>query len=191
MFDKAFLRKEYQLLLSSLSEAVYPRSCEIICKQLVTDNMLRYMTDICSFYPAKLEVDIRPFLQFSLEQEKNLYFPRYDGDKYVFAKVDSIHDFVPGKYNMMEPKSDCPSIALDEMQSLAHAWLIPGIVFDKLGHRIGHGNGYYDQFLEEVKGVKIGISLEQQISQDPIKTDPHDISLDSLVTQTHSYSFMS
>lgn len=68
--------------------------------------------------------------------------------------------------------------------------LVPLLAFDKLGHRVGYGKGYYDRFLNELKpgALKIGLSLF-----DPIESIDDvwegDIPLSSCVTPDKVYTF--
>lgn len=61
--------------------------------------------------------------------------------------------------------------------------LVPGIVFDKEGHRIGYGFGYYDKFLRKVpKAIKIGLAFDFQVV-DKIPREIHDVPVDFIVTE--------
>lgn len=62
--------------------------------------------------------------------------------------------------------------------------IVPGIVFDKKGYRIGYGHGYYDRFLKTLKkGVKkIGLAFELQVV-DEIPEEEHDVPVDIVVTE--------
>lgn len=61
--------------------------------------------------------------------------------------------------------------------------LLPLLAFDKSGHRVGYGKGFYDRFLADCRPdvQKIGLSLEPQVEQiaDP---NPFDVPLDAVVT---------
>jgi 5-formyltetrahydrofolate cyclo-ligase len=60
--------------------------------------------------------------------------------------------------------------------------LIPLLAFDKVGHRVGYGKGFYDRFLADCRPdvQKIGLSLEPPIESitDP---NPFDVPLDAVV----------
>lgn len=60
--------------------------------------------------------------------------------------------------------------------------LVPGVAFDPNGNRLGRGGGYFDQYLKEVKGIKIGIAYEKQIV-DSVPIEEHDIPMDYLITE--------
>jgi 5-formyltetrahydrofolate cyclo-ligase len=57
--------------------------------------------------------------------------------------------------------------------------IVPGIVFDKRGHRIGYGKGFYDALLKQSKAKKIGLAFDFQIVE-KISEDDWDIKLDKV-----------
>jgi 5-formyltetrahydrofolate cyclo-ligase len=66
--------------------------------------------------------------------------------------------------------------------------LVPGVVFDKRGYRIGHGQGYYDRFLGQYHAnlISIGLSFDVQVI-DEIPVSMHDMPVDYIVTETQVY----
>ena len=60
--------------------------------------------------------------------------------------------------------------------------LVPLLAFDKAGHRVGYGKGFYDRFLAEARPdvLKVGLSLEPPVAH---ITDPNafDVPLDAVV----------
>lgn len=70
--------------------------------------------------------------------------------------------------------------------------IIPLIVFDRSGHRVGYGKGYYDKFLSECRPdcIKVGLSLAPPLDEIPF-VESHDIPLDYCITPLGTYSFKS
>lgn len=66
------------------------------------------------------------------------------------------------------------------------AILVPGMGFDSLGGRLGRGKGYFDKFLENYKGLKVGICYQEQILE-KVPMDKHDIKMDIVLTDKHIY----
>ncbi len=60
--------------------------------------------------------------------------------------------------------------------------IVPGIVFDIKGYRVGHGLGYYDKFLKKTNAKKIGLAFEFQVVSE-ISYEEHDIKMDKIVTE--------
>lgn len=65
--------------------------------------------------------------------------------------------------------------------------IIPGIVYDKKGYRIGYGGGYYDRYLSSFKGTKVGVAYTDFIAN----SVPHgrfDLAVDVLITERGIYA---
>ena len=61
--------------------------------------------------------------------------------------------------------------------------LVPLLVFDRTGNRIGYGGGYYDRLLVDLpeRVVKVGLSLAGPVDL-LSTTETHDIALDACIT---------
>lgn len=66
--------------------------------------------------------------------------------------------------------------------------IVPLVAFDERCNRLGFGGGWYDRFLAmQPQAQTIGLAYELQ--QAPLlPTEPHDIALDHVVTQTRTFS---
>ncbi len=88
-------------------------------------------------------------------------------------------------YNIPEPTDgiEVPSHKIDVV-------FVPLLAFDKKGHRVGYGKGFYDKFLSECKPdvIKIGLSF---FDPEELITDVFegDVKLDYCVTPNEVHSF--
>ncbi len=69
---------------------------------------------------------------------------------------------------------------------IPHICLIPGLAFSKKGERLGRGKGYYDRYLENFSGLKIGVAYKEQLEEE-VPSDDHDQLLDGVVTDEGFY----
>ncbi len=89
------------------------------------------------------------------------------------------------EYNIPEPIDgiEIPSNKIDVV-------FVPLLAFDKIGHRVGYGKGFYDNFLKECKSdtIKVGLSF---FNVEPIIADvfENDMRLDYCVTPNLIYTF--
>ena len=60
--------------------------------------------------------------------------------------------------------------------------IIPAIVYDKEGFRIGYGKGFYDRYLPSFSGTKIGLAYNDFII-DKVPRGKYDLSADVLITE--------
>jgi 5-formyltetrahydrofolate cyclo-ligase len=67
--------------------------------------------------------------------------------------------------------------------SIIEVAVIPGTVFDRNGHRLGYGMGFYDRFLVRApKAIRIGLAFSGQVVE-RLPTQAHDIHMDIIVTE--------
>jgi 5-formyltetrahydrofolate cyclo-ligase len=61
--------------------------------------------------------------------------------------------------------------------------LVPLLAFDKAGHRVGYGKGFYDRFLADCRPdvLKIGLSLEEPPVERITDSNEYDVPLDAVV----------
>lgn len=85
---------------------------------------------------------------------------------------------VENPWGIPEPK-DAQIIHADEVDVV----LLPLLAFDRAGHRVGYGKGFYDRFLADCRPdvLKIGLSLEPPVER---IADPNafDVPLDYAIT---------
>ena len=96
-----------------------------------------------------------------------------------------MRQFVPGRFGIPEPEGGSP-VSLSELDLM----VVPGVGFDLHGHRLGYGRGYYDRVLagESRRPTLVGLCFEQQVV-DRLPRDPHDVCVDLLITEQHSWRF--
>ncbi len=64
--------------------------------------------------------------------------------------------------------------------------IVPGISFDRHGHRIGYGAGYYDRFLANLRALRVGLCYDALLCE-KIPSQDHDIDMDLVITETTTY----
>jgi 5-formyltetrahydrofolate cyclo-ligase len=62
--------------------------------------------------------------------------------------------------------------------------LVPGVAFDRQGHRLGYGKGFYDRALADFKGLKVGVAFSVQMTIEVLPHDDQDVAMDLIVTDT-------
>ena len=94
----------------------------------------------------------------------------------VFAFGDEL---ASGQWGIREPKPDAPEVTPDIL-------LVPLLAFDRNGHRIGYGAGYYDMTIAALRKVKpivtAGMAYAAQ-EIDAVPVTPRDARLDLVLTE--------
>ena len=112
---------------------------------------------------------------------KNVVVPISKKEDYslILSKLNSFEDLVEGHYGILEPKKDkIKEISYNKIDLM----IVPGIVFDLKGNRIGHGKGFYDRLLKNTKVPIIALAFEFQIVK-KILAEEYDKPVDIIITE--------
>ena len=131
------------------------------------------------------EVDTRFVIESALATGKRVAVPRVSPHKHKmdFFVISDMGDLTEGFKGILEPKRGLSS-PLGTEDLLGSVCLVPGLVFDSAGHRIGYGGGYYDRFLQFYPGDKIALARSMQVSSNPLPTESCDVPVDFIVTDS-------
>lgn len=152
--------------------------------QVVTQNLsqvlaYKHSSATMSYNSFRGEVHTKGINQQLLRKNNQLFLPVIpEGSDEITVSLFLPSDkLTRGKFNVPEPK--IVRIAPPEQIDLV---LVPGVVFDEEGYRIGFGKGYYDRFLPKLSCPRIGLCYEFQVIEE-VPHAPHDQRLDILVTE--------
>jgi len=100
----------------------------------------------------------------------------------------TIHDLATATqahpFGYLQPAADAPEVSSRTLEVV----LVPGVLFDRQGGRLGRGKGYYDRLLGAMRPrpYLIGVTLERRVVPE-VPVDPDDIRMDALITE-HAFS---
>lgn len=123
------------------------------------------------------EVPTQPLLSRLATEGKTVLLPRVVNDTDMeLRRYTGLHDLEQGAFGIMEPTGEL----FTDYDDIDVA-VIPGMAFDREGHRLGRGKGYYDRFLTQLPHTyKIGICFPFQLV-DHVPTDAHDILMNEVI----------
>lgn len=154
-----------------------------ILNQLINYELYINAKSIFIYLSFGTEIDTNKIINKALEDKKEVYIPKiYKEDKSMKAiKLNSFKDLKKNSMGILEPIDDSNFIEKEKIDLI----IVPGVVFDFKGNRIGYGGGYYDRYLEPIKDVrnKVVLAYDLQII-DSIESEPHDITFDYIITNT-------
>ena len=179
--QKTELRAAYLAKRQSLSAEEKAARDRKICEAILSSASFRYAKTLLAYMPREGEVDIRPALEAALAAGKHLALPRCEGEHLMhFRYVSSLaEDLSPGSYGILEPSENVPIYESED--DPAALCLVPGVVFDRRGYRIGYGGGYYDHFLHSFRGSVAGIVYRDFIVQS-LPYGRYDLALPVMIT---------
>lgn len=139
---------------------------------------------VASYVPIGSEVDARPLLLAALASGKRVAVPRTDvaAHALVLHEIRDLAGLRPGAFRVPEPD---PRVHRDLAPGEIDAIVVPAIAFDRAGHRLGYGRGYFDRYLARFPGAKIGLAFETLLV-DAIPAEPHDVAVGVIVTETRA-----
>lgn len=204
--QKQVLRTQVKAMLRGLSQAELARQSEIVSRHALSLVNAKGFTHIACFLNMDhSEMKTEPLVESLFKQGKTVYLPRcsstsvskqvdlrQDGalkrPHLVFYRFDSLAQVQAlqpqGKYKLREPvRTDPEPLPTPTLEVI----LMPGVAFcKKNGARMGHGAGYYDDYISRhihytgKKPLLVGLALEEQLVDD-VPLEQHDYTVDCLV----------
>jgi 5-formyltetrahydrofolate cyclo-ligase len=120
--------------------------------------------------------------------QTNIVIPKIIPEKselenYLFNEKNLIEN----PWGIVEPSGENQEKIFPEQIDLV---IIPLLIFDKNGNRVGYGKGFYDRFLQQCKPetLKIGLCLEEPIEMIEDVND-FDVKMDFCITPNKIYKF--
>lgn len=104
------------------------------------------------FYGTGREPDTVPLIQALLERGKRVALPVVLPHRGMEARqVLDLDRLVPNRFGIPEPEAGAPLIPKGEIG----AALVPHLMVDREGYRLGWGGGYYDRWLVDFPGFTV------------------------------------
>lgn len=137
------------------------------------------------YVDVRAEVRTRLALPSAIESGKRIVVPFCAGEELELFHLESMDELSEGMYNILEPRNDLRSVKSKRVRPKdLDLVLVPGVAFDRIGNRIGHGKGYYDKLLGSVRAETrlVALAFECQVFHEIPRQD-HDMCMDLIVTQ--------
>ncbi|MBV9930037.1 MAG: 5-formyltetrahydrofolate cyclo-ligase [Alphaproteobacteria bacterium] len=133
---------------------------------------------VAGYHPLKDEISPSPILE-RLGPGQRAVLPWFlDRDaRMLWREAPAV---APSPWGVLQPAAEAEALAPDTV-------LVPLVLGDRTGVRIGHGKGHYDRALAHLResGARvftIGLAWEPQIVDSALPGDPWDVPLDAIAT---------
>ena len=173
--NKEILRNKYIKIRENILEEDKLKYDEEIFNRFINLKEYKNCKLVLTYVSLENEVDTLKLIEYSLKNKKKVAVPKCEKNIIKFYYIKSINELKKGCFGILEPKSNNEVYNFEES-----ICIVPGICFDKEGNRIGYGRGYYDRFLKNYKGIKIGFTYNECIC-DKIDTNKYDIKVDKIL----------
>lgn len=158
---KAELRRKYLLRRTLLTDEEYCTACDSITARFFHSVDLADVNVVHSYLPIEKNKEPDTWLIINLIQEQSpeirISIPKINRDGTITSYYfEGMHQLKESSFGIPEPANG-EITAPEDIDIL----IIPLLVFDKRGYRVGYGKGFYDRFLLHCKSTsaRIGLSL--------------------------------
>lgn len=136
---------------------------------------------VSGFSPMNREINPVPLMRRLAERGAKLALPVVvgRGQPLIMRAWSFGEKLGAGVWGIREPSAEAPEVLPDIL-------LVPLAAFDRAGHRIGYGAGYFDMTLHHLRGVKpiVAVGLAFAAQEIPaVPATPRDARLDVVLTE--------
>ena len=181
--SKSQLRTELHQLRDNYKKNHDLKTCgQALLDKIISAQIIPPKAVIGSYWPVKSEADACALLTYYYEQGHVCALPVVQAAKkpLLFREWRPGNLLVSGIYNILTPDETAPLVTPTVL-------FVPILGFDNRGHRLGHGEGYYDRTLESLRAqhpiIAIGIAFDCQ-EVDIIPHHAYDQPMNYIITPT-------
>ena len=142
---------------------------------------------ILIYVSTDIEVDTHAIILNALSKGKKVAVPRcLEGTRKIdFYLINSLDDLLPGTFDVPEPDPQTSEKLSDFNGALC---VVPALVYDSAGYRIGFGKGYFDRFLTATNVNTIGITYDACLF-DIVPRGKYDKRVNMIITESKILDF--
>lgn len=168
MDSKSDLRKKAKCIRKSLSIA---EKSKIAIEKIRGNTLYIPAKNVLIYYPLRYELNLLALL----DDEKNFYLPRVCGENLQICPFKKGDKLVTSSFNICEPCSN--SINPRNLDLV----VVPALMADKSGFRLGYGGGFYDRFLVKNNTVKNILPIAKELIVEELPHEEFDIKIDEII----------
>ena len=131
------------------------------------------------YVSVRTEPDTHALIRAALAAGKRVGVPLCSAPGEMDAReIASLEDLLPRAYGLLEPSEGAPVVRPEEFD-LA---IIPCVAADERGCRLGHGGGYYDRYLPQMRCPRVCLCRGRELLPE-VPTEPTDVPMDMVITE--------
>ena len=181
--EKQRLREERLAARETLSEKERVRLNDCITQKLLASPEYAEAITVLTYVSVSSEVSTRMFIECALRDGKTVAVPRcLPGHCLEFVAIASLEQLVAAPFNLLEPVKELPAVTEDQKNN--SICIVPALLVDTKGYRLGYGAGFYDRFLSTYPGKKICLAYQQSLSRTTLPHTAFDVAVDVVITES-------
>lgn len=185
--EKESLRANFRDRKEGLSEEEYVTFSDRIVEQLKAIDVLVQADTVHSFWPdvKSREPDIRELIRFLKDSKTRIVLPvvndfrrnRTQSPRLRHIRLDDTSRLKENRWGILEPEvgTDVPIHEIDVV-------IAPAIGADIYGNRLGHGFGFYDEFLADLN-IPVLCPIFSCCVVNDLPNDESDIAVSMIITE--------
>lgn len=179
--DKPSLRKSAVQLLERFSENEKLQIEKQFLNHLLASELWVNAKTIGITISRGFEWNTKPVIENGWQAGKTICVPKCHPSvkKLTFHHLTDFDHLEVEFYNLLEPN---PLKAQQVKKSSIDLLIVPGLLFDKQGYRIGFGGGYYDRFLVDFPNETLSFVHSSQLINE-IPSEPFDVPVKHVLTE--------
>ena len=188
MIAEAVLAENKKALRASIKQK--RRALSIEYRQQASRKMKAELTRLPCYQAAEYimlymamqdEVQLDELIAMVLKDGKKAAIPLVTGAGLMEAvELSDMADLVPDKYGIKTVSEEKRRLIAPDKIDLI---IVPGVAFDKAGHRLGMGGGFYDRFmLRASRAVRAALAYDCQLLA-AVPAEVHDLTVDYIITE--------
>ncbi|ALX48086.1 5-formyltetrahydrofolate cyclo-ligase [Lentibacillus amyloliquefaciens] len=179
--EKTELRNNMIQQLKKLPDSERTKIEQALAENLTDSDVWKQSNTIGITVSNGFEWNTKPIIEAAWQQGKLVCVPKCLPKKRQlnFYELNSYDQLEVVYHNLLEPK---PEITEEMSKDRIDLLVVPGLLFDKNGYRIGFGGGYYDRFLTDFPNRKLSMAATIQLVN-KLPRDPFDIPVEEIITE--------
>lgn len=178
---KQTLRQQLLARRRALNRSTWLENSRLAQERILDLKEYKQAGCIALYSPISNEIDTTAILQAVFSAGKRALYPVVLEKEMTLRQIDHLEQLREGRFGIFEPGN----VGHDHQAEEVDLMVIPGVGFDRTGHRIGFGKGYYDRFLchPAQRPALVGLCHDFQLISGDLPADRHDIRMDIIVTE--------
>ncbi len=182
-------KETLRTLIKEKIQSIEPKQMELITEKILeklwNHQAWKKANTVGITISRKNEINTYPIIEKGWKEGKKIVVPKTNKrtKEMSFYELTSFSQLEKTYADLLEP---IPEQCLVKEKDQIDFLIVPGLVFDHSGYRLGFGGGFYDRYLNGFQGVTCALAYEEQIVE-VIPRESFDIPVDSVITNKKVY----